>query len=351
MTAPFPHTLRASSRAGSAPAVVLPAAGAPYLGGATDLSALTPREAMNGHCARRESHHPDAAAWKADTLERTDGKNPHRMTQPPLGTVGKTEGARLKNAKPSRSSARPVSDLPPLGGASSSVQLDLRTRSHRLEMAMHHPDAASGAGSQPARSPACDARPSTSPSWATSLYRQLPRRLALAGAFCAAAGAAHAGTVAGWGNDLDPCLDIAAPADPEGRAQWAEWWLGLGCLIPANAGEWAPKGVTRPKPRPPCADVWRPGCPGRYAPGPWRWAGVSPPSSTPRGVAQAADAGSSYFIDGSGCFCGFCAGNRSCPHARHQPPASPPPQPPAIPLPASGLLLLAALAALWRLRA
>jgi hypothetical protein len=134
---------------------------------------------------------------------------------------------------------------------------------------------------------------------------------------------AHAGTVAGWGNDLDPCLDIAAPADPAGRAQWAEWWLGLGCLIPANAGEWAPKSVTRPKPRPPCADVWRPGCPGRYAPGPWRWAGIETPAaaalprpSTPRWQAEAPRASAV----------------------------------PAIPLPASGLLLLAALAALWRVR-
>jgi len=102
-----------------------------------------------------------------------------------------------------------------------------------------------------------------------------------------------------------------------------------------------------PKPRPPCLTPRTPGCPAQT----FRWAEVKESlTAEPFATPAAADAGSSYFIGGSGCFCGFWAGGRSCPHARHQPPASPPPQPPAIPLPASGLLLLAALALLWRAR-
>jgi hypothetical protein len=59
------------------------------------------------------------------------------------------------------------------------------------------------------------------------LHRQLPGRLALAGAFCVWAGLSHAG-VLDWTPDPDdnPCALITAPADPT-DAGWLMWRAAL----------------------------------------------------------------------------------------------------------------------------
>jgi hypothetical protein len=75
MTAPAPHTLRTSSRAGSAPAVALPAAGAPYLGGrlmgaGTDAAA-TPSAGYRGPAVKTSDRAGGSASVFMQTADRS----------------------------------------------------------------------------------------------------------------------------------------------------------------------------------------------------------------------------------------------------------------------------------------
>lgn len=157
--------------------------------------------------------------------------------------------------------------------------------------------------------PAGGRRPAT-----VLLTARLARGLRAAGLLIAVATPADAATIANL-----PWLGFR-PVTAEGRLAPDECWDGkAGAPIDCALLEPMPARV-RPKPRPPCLTPITPGCPERWAVGD-RWPPVHLRTDQ-MAVKQTLPVP---------------------PLGPHQPPAP-------IPLPASGLLLLAALARLWRAR-
>ena len=154
---------------------------------------------------------------------------------------------------------------------------------------------------------------------------QLPRGLMAAGAFCLFAGTANAAPV--WVDGLG-----FRWVDASGQIATDDCWDGkAGRPIDCALLDAMPPRITRPKPRPPCLTPRTPGCPvPAELVSAFRWATVNEsvapyPFARPGGLPP------------------VVVGDCTCRTTAHDPqPVAP------IPLPASALLLLSALAMLWR---